>query len=63
MPYAEGRIYNDADSHLMETHDWLTPYADPQIRELRVRAFEALLGRRVVFAGHASMVGTASHRG
>ncbi len=33
MPYAEGRIFNDADSHVMETHDWMTRYADPGIRE------------------------------
>jgi uncharacterized protein len=32
MPYAEGRIFNDADSHIMETKDWLTSYADPKIR-------------------------------
>jgi predicted TIM-barrel fold metal-dependent hydrolase len=36
MPYAEGRIYYDADSHLMETQDWMLKYADPGIRaELR----------------------------
>src|SRR5581483_232668 len=23
MPYAEGRVFYDADSHLMETSDWL----------------------------------------
>jgi predicted TIM-barrel fold metal-dependent hydrolase len=33
MPYAEGRVYHDADSHLMETPEWLVPYADPGIRE------------------------------
>jgi predicted TIM-barrel fold metal-dependent hydrolase len=33
MPYAEGRIIHDADSHVMETPDWLVPYADPGIRE------------------------------
>ena len=32
MPYAEGRIYNDADSHIMETKDWLFSYADPKVR-------------------------------
>jgi predicted TIM-barrel fold metal-dependent hydrolase len=36
MPYAEGRTYHDADSHLMELHDWLPRYADPSIRE-RIR--------------------------
>ncbi len=33
MPYAEGRTYYDADSHLMETRDWLVSYADPDMRE------------------------------
>ncbi len=33
MPYAEGRIIHDADSHVMETPDWLVPYADPSIRD------------------------------
>ena len=32
MPYAEGRIFNDADSHVMETRDWLISHADPDIR-------------------------------
>src|SRR3954470_21081777 len=36
MPYAEGRVYYDADSHLMETSDWLVAYADPDVRE-RIR--------------------------
>jgi predicted TIM-barrel fold metal-dependent hydrolase len=33
MPYAEGRIIHDADSHVVETPDWLEPYADPDVRE------------------------------
>src|SRR5689334_19285205 len=33
MPYAEGRIIHDADSHVMETPEWLLSYADPDIRE------------------------------
>jgi predicted TIM-barrel fold metal-dependent hydrolase len=36
MPYAEGRVVYDADSHLMELTDWLAPYADPDIRD-RIR--------------------------
>jgi predicted TIM-barrel fold metal-dependent hydrolase len=32
MPYAEGRPIHDADSHIVETPDWLVPYADPAIR-------------------------------
>ena len=33
MPYAEGRTFHDADSHVMETPDWLVAYADPSVRE------------------------------
>jgi predicted TIM-barrel fold metal-dependent hydrolase len=33
VPYASGRTYHDADSHLMELGDWLSPYADPGVRE------------------------------
>ncbi|HTB78125.1 MAG TPA: amidohydrolase family protein [Polyangiaceae bacterium] len=32
MSYATGRTYCDADSHLMETPDWLMGYADPLVR-------------------------------
>jgi uncharacterized protein len=34
MPYAEGRIFNDSDSHIMESKDWLASYADPKVRPL-----------------------------
>src|SRR5262249_61445608 len=33
MPYVEGRIVHDADSHVMETPDWLVTHADPHVRE------------------------------
>ena len=33
MPYAQGRTFHDADSHVMETPYWLMPYADPGVRE------------------------------
>ena len=39
MPYAEGRVYYDADSHVMETSDWLSTYADPDLRE-RIRPLQ-----------------------
>lgn len=32
MPYVEGRTVHDADSHVVETPDWLHPYADPAVR-------------------------------
>ena len=47
MPYAEGRIFNDADSHVMETRDWMTRYADPGIRE-RLAPLDLTVGRRRV---------------
>lgn len=34
MPYAQGRIYNDADAHVMETPAWLADYADAKTRAL-----------------------------
>ena len=33
MPYAEGRTYYDADSHLMELPNWLEEFADARTRE------------------------------
>jgi hypothetical protein len=36
MPYALGRTFYDADSHLMEFSEWLPQYADPAIRD-RIR--------------------------
>jgi uncharacterized protein len=33
MPYAEGRVIHDADSHVMETPEWFIDHADPDIRE------------------------------
>jgi len=32
MSYAEGRTIHDADSHVMETPDWLVSYADAEVR-------------------------------
>lgn len=33
MPYAQGRVIHDADSHIMESLDWLPSYAEPSIRD------------------------------
>jgi predicted TIM-barrel fold metal-dependent hydrolase len=33
MPYVEGRTIHDADSHIVETPDWFSSYADPGLRE------------------------------
>ena len=32
MTYATNRPYCDADSHIMETRDWVANFADPEIR-------------------------------
>ena len=32
MPYAEGRTYQDADSHIHEIPGWIEAFADPAIR-------------------------------
>jgi predicted TIM-barrel fold metal-dependent hydrolase len=32
MAYVEGRVVHDADAHVMETPDWLVPWADPDVR-------------------------------
>ena len=32
MPYAQGRVFHDADSHVMEPADWLVPHADEAVR-------------------------------
>jgi predicted TIM-barrel fold metal-dependent hydrolase len=45
MPYAEGRTFNDADSHVMETSDWLATYADPEIRMILPKPDFARTGR------------------
>jgi predicted TIM-barrel fold metal-dependent hydrolase len=34
MPYATGRIYNDADAHIMEPASWLADYADAKTRAI-----------------------------
>ena len=33
MAYAQGRVMNDADSHIMESEDWLASYADTGVRD------------------------------
>jgi predicted TIM-barrel fold metal-dependent hydrolase len=33
MPYATGRVVHDADAHVMETPDWLVPFADAGVRD------------------------------
>src|SRR5689334_19198485 len=46
MPYAEGRLFYDADSHIMELPGWLDDYADPEFRD-KIPPFSlAASGRR-----------------
>lgn len=42
---ALGRIIHDADSHLMESPDWFTQYADPDIRERMKPVFKVETSR------------------
>ncbi|HEY3796880.1 MAG TPA: amidohydrolase family protein [Caulobacteraceae bacterium] len=37
MPYAAGRVFHDADSHVMEPADWLVPFADEPFKERLMR--------------------------
>lgn len=37
MPYAAGRVFHDADSHVMEPADWLAPFADEDMKDRLVR--------------------------
>ena len=46
MPYAEGRTYYDADSHVMELPGWLVSYADPAFRDDVPEFSLAASGRR-----------------
>lgn len=39
MPYATGRVYHDADSHVMETDNWLVEHADAEFRD-RIAPFD-----------------------
>src|SRR4029450_6905087 len=39
MPYAEGRVVHDADSHVVETPEWFEPYADPHVRARMDRVY------------------------
>ena len=39
MPYAEGRTFYDADSHIMEQADFLKDFADPGYPEQTLERF------------------------
>ncbi len=54
MPYATGRVYNDADAHIMEPADWLASYADAKTRALLKPLDLAMSGK---MAEHARFKG------
>lgn len=37
MPYAAGRVFHDADSHVMEPADWLVPFAEEAMKDRLLR--------------------------
>lgn len=41
MTYANGRVIHDADSHVMETREWLEPFIEDAVRG----ALKPLYGR------------------
>lgn len=43
MPYATGRVFHDADSHIMETDSWLRDLTEPKFRD-RVPLFRTGAG-------------------
>jgi uncharacterized protein len=49
MPYAEGRVVLDADSHIMELPDFLRAHADPSVRD-RLPAISFASGGKVADA-------------
>jgi predicted TIM-barrel fold metal-dependent hydrolase len=54
MPYVEGRIIHDADSHVVETPDWLDPYVPRDVRDRMPR-----LGLSAVRPGEHELIGKA----
>jgi predicted TIM-barrel fold metal-dependent hydrolase len=57
MAYATGRRYCDADSHILETWDWVNAHADPDIRD-RLRP----LGLKSAGAGASNAIDKAMAR-
>jgi predicted TIM-barrel fold metal-dependent hydrolase len=47
MPYVEGRVVHDADSHLFEPPGYAEHYADPSMREVLGDALKAVASRSV----------------
>ena len=43
MPYVEGRVVHDADSHVVETPEWFEPWADPVVRARMDRVYVSVV--------------------
>ena len=54
MPYVEGRVVHDADSHIVETPDWLDPFLAKGVRERMPR-----LGLSAVRPGEHKLIDKA----
>lgn len=64
MPYAEGRTYHDADSHIMEPADWLFDYADAAVRPKMEALYQATLapGEHEEMDAHLALQGDPEFR-
>jgi predicted TIM-barrel fold metal-dependent hydrolase len=57
MTYAQGRTFNDADSHIMELPDFLKTYADPAMRERMPSIPVPMVGAMAVLSDEARVAG------
>jgi predicted TIM-barrel fold metal-dependent hydrolase len=60
MTYAQGRVFNDADSHIMELPNFLKSYADPAVRERMPLIPVPTVGAMAVLTEEASNTGRHS---
>lgn len=60
MTYAQGRVFNDADSHIMELPNFLKSYADPAVREAMPLIPVPTVGAMAVLTEEASRAGRHS---
>ena len=63
MPYVEGRVVHDADSHIFEPPGYAEGYADPGIREALAAALRPITGdQRAVFDAAIAKQSQQEHR-
>ena len=60
MTYAQGRVINDADSHIMELPDFLAAYADPAARDVVPRLPVPTVGALAVLDPESAAAGRHS---